>query len=52
MDRDLRLHGGKRSPIAREAIVSRWITVDLWGLISDHPWWTGFIAVHVTCVSA
>ncbi|MDX3243517.1 restriction endonuclease [Streptomyces sp. ME18-1-4] len=25
--------------------VSRWITVDLWGLIADHPWWTGFIAV-------
>ncbi len=24
---------------------SRWITVDLWGIISDHPWWTGFIAV-------
>ncbi|MEU9028995.1 restriction endonuclease [Streptomyces sp. NPDC048383] len=23
--------------------VSRWITVDLWGLIADHPWWTGFI---------
>ncbi|MCL3998733.1 restriction endonuclease [Streptomyces lavenduligriseus] len=25
--------------------VSRWITVDLWGLIVDHPWWTGFIAL-------
>lgn len=25
--------------------VSRWITVDLWGLITDHPWWTGFIVV-------
>ncbi|MEU8727373.1 restriction endonuclease [Streptomyces sp. AgN23] len=23
--------------------VSRWITVDLWGLIADHPWWTGLI---------
>ncbi|MFE7566098.1 restriction endonuclease [Streptomyces sp. NPDC057539] len=23
--------------------VSRWITVDLWGLIGDHPWWTAFI---------
>ncbi|MER7720736.1 restriction endonuclease [Streptomyces flaveolus] len=21
--------------------VSRWITDDLWGLIADHPWWTG-----------
>jgi restriction system protein len=21
--------------------VSRWITVDLWDLIADHPWWTG-----------
>ncbi|GAB1333349.1 restriction endonuclease [Streptomyces sennicomposti] len=25
--------------------VSRWITVDLWGLITDHPWWTALIAV-------
>ncbi|MEU2587971.1 restriction endonuclease [Streptomyces avermitilis] len=25
--------------------VSRWITVDLWGLISEHPWWTALIAV-------
>lgn len=25
--------------------VSRWITVDLWGLIADHPWWTAFIAI-------
>ncbi|MFF7098091.1 restriction endonuclease [Streptomyces rubradiris] len=25
--------------------VSRWITVDLWGLIADHPWWTGLIAL-------
>nr|WP_225882136.1 restriction endonuclease [Streptomyces aureocirculatus] len=23
--------------------VSQWITVDLWGVIADHPWWTGFI---------
>lgn len=23
--------------------VSRWITVDLWGLLSDHPWWTALI---------
>ncbi|WP_371563116.1 restriction endonuclease [Streptomyces canus] len=25
--------------------VSRWITVDLWGLISGHPWWGGLIAI-------
>ncbi|MES4909223.1 MULTISPECIES: restriction endonuclease [unclassified Streptomyces] len=25
--------------------VTRWITVDLWGLIADHPWWTSLIAV-------
>lgn len=25
--------------------VSRWITVDLWGLITDHPWWSGLIVV-------
>ncbi|MFE9252912.1 restriction endonuclease [Streptomyces sp. NPDC007088] len=25
--------------------VSRWLTVDLWGLICDHPWWTGCITV-------
>lgn len=25
--------------------VSRWITVDLWRLIADHPWWTGFIVI-------
>ncbi|MET9736081.1 hypothetical protein ABZZ79_37300 [Streptomyces sp. NPDC006458] len=25
--------------------VSRWITVDLWGLIADHPWWTGIIVI-------
>ncbi|MFJ9967249.1 restriction endonuclease [Streptomyces avermitilis] len=25
--------------------VSRWITEDLWGLISDHPWWTSCTAV-------
>ncbi|MFD8381717.1 restriction endonuclease [Streptomyces sp. NPDC059679] len=24
--------------------VTRWITVDLWGLIADHPWWTSLIA--------
>ncbi|WP_053672720.1 restriction endonuclease [Streptomyces sp. H036] len=30
--------------------VSRWITVDLWGLIADHPWWTGFIAVGTLCL--
>ncbi|MER5361663.1 restriction endonuclease [Streptomyces sp. NPDC002785] len=23
--------------------VSRWITVDLWGLITGHPWWTAVI---------
>ncbi|WP_251051451.1 hypothetical protein [Streptomyces sp. ISL-86] len=27
--------------------ISRWITVDLWGLIADHPWWTGLIAASV-----
>ncbi|MFD4605356.1 restriction endonuclease [Streptomyces sp. NPDC058464] len=25
--------------------VSRWITVDLWNLIADHPWWTGLTVV-------
>ncbi|MFE7122900.1 hypothetical protein [Streptomyces sp. NPDC057617] len=25
--------------------VGQWITVDLWGLIADHPWWTGLIVV-------
>ncbi|MGV2916265.1 restriction endonuclease [Streptomyces alfalfae] len=25
--------------------VSRWITVDLWGLIAEHPWWTGIIVI-------
>lgn len=25
--------------------VSRWITGDLWGLITDHPWWSGLIVV-------
>ncbi|MFE9823479.1 restriction endonuclease [Streptomyces sp. NPDC005791] len=23
--------------------VSRWVTVDLWGVITGHPWWTGVI---------
>jgi restriction system protein len=23
--------------------VGQWIAVDLWGLITDHPWWTGLI---------
>ncbi|MGW9067990.1 restriction endonuclease [Streptomyces yangpuensis] len=27
--------------------VRRWITVDLWGVVSGHPWWTGCIAVGV-----
>ncbi|MDI9888843.1 hypothetical protein QMZ92_31950 [Streptomyces sp. HNM0645] len=30
--------------------VSRWITVDLWNLIADHPWWTGLIAVGALAV--
>ncbi|MFE8993186.1 restriction endonuclease [Streptomyces collinus] len=25
--------------------VGQWITVDLWGLIAHHPWWTGLFAV-------
>lgn len=25
--------------------VGQWITVDLWGLIADHPWWTGLFVV-------
>ncbi|MDN3260866.1 restriction endonuclease [Streptomyces sp. CSDS2] len=25
--------------------VGRWITVDLWGLIAAHPWWTGIIVI-------
>ncbi|MFD5618470.1 hypothetical protein [Streptomyces yangpuensis] len=32
--------------------VSRWITVDLWGMVSDHPWWTGCIAVGVLATLA
>ncbi|MBG0851137.1 restriction endonuclease [Streptomyces spinoverrucosus] len=30
--------------------VSRWITVDLWNLIADHPWWSGLIAVGALAV--
>ncbi|MDQ0785676.1 restriction endonuclease [Streptomyces sp. B3I8] len=25
--------------------VGQWITVDVWGLIDDHPWWTGLFVV-------
>ncbi|MFH9227510.1 restriction endonuclease [Streptomyces lydicus] len=25
--------------------VGQWITVDLWGVIADHPWWTGLFVV-------
>ncbi|MFJ8467751.1 hypothetical protein [Streptomyces swartbergensis] len=25
--------------------VGQWITVNLWGLIADHPWWTGLFVV-------
>ncbi|MEU3297522.1 restriction endonuclease [Streptomyces longwoodensis] len=30
--------------------VSRWITVDLWNLIADHPWWTALIVVGALAV--
>ncbi|MFE2597446.1 hypothetical protein ACFXCZ_13245 [Streptomyces sp. NPDC059396] len=26
-------------------VLWEWLTVDLWGLIADHPWWTGLIVV-------
>ncbi|MFD3756695.1 restriction endonuclease [Streptomyces sp. NPDC058622] len=26
---------------------NRWITVDLWGLVADHPWWTGLITASL-----
>ncbi|MER5549837.1 restriction endonuclease [Streptomyces sp. NPDC002589] len=25
--------------------VSRWITVDLWNLMAEHPWWTGLTVI-------
>lgn len=28
--------------------VGRWITEDLWGLIADHPWWTGLVVGGLT----
>ncbi|MFD9303757.1 restriction endonuclease [Streptomyces sp. NPDC060048] len=32
--------------------VSRWIAVDLCGLIADHPWWSGLITAGALCLLA
>ncbi|MEU0061198.1 restriction endonuclease, partial [Streptomyces sp. NPDC006334] len=30
--------------------VSRWISVDLWNLTADHPWWSGLIVIGALAV--